>query len=281
MDRGVGGGRTTTALPKMTLDSQNETIILCKPGISIGPAEVVVDSSGRVRRALSVNATSSDISQYFTTQSEDLVAQANQFLIDSDATWHNDSFPSDYLNYLTMQITKDHLLLDPDLPVPRPEKIIGGLNVVYQRLFALLISTNIDRLMQGPTEGSVVEGLVTTPQTRILFSTPAFIVAETILACYLLTTIIFYARRPWRVLPRLPSSVASIIAYFAASGALQELSKLRDHNVGTGGKELRASWKWSYGTFMGSDRRYHTGVERDPFVTVFRSEKLPTQRFAS
>ncbi|KJX99536.1 hypothetical protein TI39_contig354g00082 [Zymoseptoria brevis] len=278
---GAGGGNTVKGLPRMRLDSKNETMMLCKPVISIGPAEIIVDGSGRVRRALSVNASSSGIDQYFTSQSEDLVAQANQFVVDSDSTWHNDSFPSDYLNYLTMQVTEDHLLLDPSRPVPSPDKVAKGLDIVYQRLFALLISTNIDRLFEEADEGQSVKGLVVTPQTRILFSTPAFIVAETILVCYLLTTILFYARRPWRVLPRLPSSIASIVAYFAASGAFQEISRLQKSEFLTDAKTLRESWKWGYGTFMGSDRRYHTGIERDPFVTVFRDENMPTQRLVS
>lgn len=256
---------------KMKLISRNETMVLCKPRIKTGPAEVVVDSRGQVRQRLSANLTFSDIEEYFSSSSEDLIAQANQFLTNNGATWHNDSCPSDFINYLIKKSTNDTTLLDPSLPPPKADHAINKLSPLYKKLFAILLGSNIDLLLENPTDPEPVSGSTVSPETRIVFSTPAFIIVEGILTCYIITTIFFYARRPWRVLPRLPSTLASNFAFFAASRAL------RDIHEDCSEREDEA-WTWAYGTFVGTDGRTHTGIEREPLVAVLKNEWLPFKR---
>lgn len=263
--KGKGSGRSDRGLPDMRLISNNATILLCKPIIEIGPAEIVVDSTGRVQKLLSANTSSSDLDRYFSSTPPDLVAQANQFLVDSDATWHNDSYPSDYLNYLIREITNDTSLFDPALPVPSPEKASKYLANVYRRLFALLISTNTDYLFAPAKPDTKIQVKITKPETRILLSTPAFVVTQTILVAYICTTILFYTRRPWRLLPRLPSSVASNLTFLAGSRALADQAEIADADER---RRVRMAWKWGYGSFRGADGRMHVGIEREPYVSV-------------
>ncbi|KAF2170915.1 hypothetical protein M409DRAFT_63940 [Zasmidium cellare ATCC 36951] len=260
---------TDLGLRKMKIVSRNETMILCKPKMNIGPAEIVVDSRCQVQRSISANLSSGDIDTYFSSSPQDLIAQANQFLTNNGATWHNDSFPSDYINYLIKKSTNDTTLLDPSLPPPDASHAMNRLSPLYTTLFAILLGSNLDLLLSNTARPqSIIPGSTITPETRIVFSTPAFIVVEAILLCYIITTIFFYARRPWKVLPRLPSTVASNIAFFAGSHVLRE--------IGEGGRGRE--WTWAYGTFAGSDGRTHTGIEREPFVAVLRGEVLPGGR---
>ncbi|CAK4033135.1 Hypothetical predicted protein [Lecanosticta acicola] len=270
--KAIGGKNASISdrgLPNMSLQSVNATLLLCKPLIHIGPAEIVVDSTGRVQRLLSANTTSSSspssLDQYFTSTPQDLIAQANQFLIDSDATWHNDAFPSDYINYLMREIQPDTSLLDPSSPVPPANRTAASLSEIYARLFAILLSTNADQLLVDTPQDKKTTVQITNPETRILISTPAFLVTELILLAYIATTILFYKRRPWRILPRLPSTVASNIAFFAGSRALQEqqTGMRREER-----KRTRESWRWGYGKFVDVTGKEGIGIEREPFVGV-------------
>ncbi|KAF7185679.1 hypothetical protein HII31_13020 [Pseudocercospora fuligena] len=265
---GTGDGLLYYNDRNMTITSRNETVLLCKPTLQINMATITVDSEGQVLSRQSMKQSQSPERTYFNSSSQDLLAQANQFLVDSGATWHKDSYPSDFLNYLIAKTLDDYSMLNPSLPPARPEYAALNLAMVYKRLFAIFVSSNANLLFEtspDPTSEIVTSKV---PQTRILFSTPAFIVTETILAIYIIVTVFFYARRPWRVLPRLPSSPASIIAYFAASWALQDLSSQRKI---CDGKTRRRAWKWAYGIFIGTDGKSHTGIDREPLVTVLRA----------
>ncbi|KAK4501567.1 hypothetical protein PRZ48_007376 [Zasmidium cellare] len=248
---------TDLGLRKMKITLRNETMVLCKPQIKIGPAEVVVDNRGQVLRTSSANLSTANIEIHFNSSPQDLIAQTNQFLTNNGATWHNDSLPSDYINYLIKKSTNNTTLLDPSLPPPEASHAITSLTTLYTKLSAILLGSNLALLLEPTTSPNPIPGSTTTLETRIVFSTPAFIVVETIFLCYILTTIFFYARRPWRILPRLPSTVAANVAFFAGSRALREIREGRD-----GGSE----WRWGFGLFVGGDGRAYVGVEREPFV---------------
>ncbi|SMY26982.1 unnamed protein product [Zymoseptoria tritici ST99CH_1A5] len=256
----------------MTIVSRNETMLLCRPQLQVSPATVAVDSTGRVKKVVSLSNQSTELQSYFTTTPSDLIAQANQFLADNGGTWHKDAYPSDFLNYLIRTSTNDTTLLDASLPIPSPEHAAEQISKIYSKLFALLIGTNTGLLFEDAEIKDRVPVLLTTPHTRILISLPAFIVTEAILLFYVFTTCLFYARRPWRILPRLPSTVASIIAYFAASRSLQEVAGQSRSRAET--KQARSTWKWGYGSFIGSDGRKHTGIEREPLIRPLKKGAL-------
>ncbi|KAM3417463.1 hypothetical protein BST61_g5708 [Cercospora zeina] len=263
------GDHQQLGLPVMNITSRNDTLLVCRPLIETITAELEVDSTGRVMRQISAHSLQNDSASY-----ADLIAQVHQFMPDMGATWHSDSFPSDFLNYLIAQSTGDSTMLVPSLPIPSISHASQQLATLYRRLFAILIGTNQDVLFEPDTSGTTTTAQIITPQIRIVFSTPAFIVVEAIFTCYLITTIIFYTRRPWKVLPRLPSSIASNIAFFAASNALKDLAHA-EHCSAEHAKAARQAWTWGFGSFIGTDGRLHVGIDRDPFVAVLQSEKLP------
>ncbi|EME42944.1 hypothetical protein DOTSEDRAFT_88953 [Dothistroma septosporum NZE10] len=268
-----GAELTYRGFPQMKAISSNETMLLCRPTIMTGSATIQADSKGQIHQNLGASTGPGDRSKFNTTE-EDLVGQVNQFLVDSDATWHEDAYPSDYMNYLIGKLTNDTSMFNASLPNPSPEKAAKHFDDLYRRLFAILISTNADRLFENNTSSALLKAQVVVPETRILFSTPAFIVTEAILVCYMLTTIAFYFKRPWRILPRLPATVASNVAFFAASRALWELSARQRLDGSQDMKNVRASWTWGYGTFVGMDGRRHIGIERDPLVAVLQKSDL-------
>ncbi|KAF2208689.1 hypothetical protein CERZMDRAFT_21948, partial [Cercospora zeae-maydis SCOH1-5] len=244
----------------MTITSRNDTMLLCMPNISANEMTIKVDGKGRVLESLRVGRPV--VENVLPSSMADLQAQANYFLADLGGTWHKDAYPSDFLNYLIKESTNDSSLLDPNQPVPNPGYAASHLGAVYRRLFAILIGTNLDILLEDvdAQTSPAVPGTIRRLETRILFSTPAFIVTETILGLYIMVTVFFYARRPWKVLPRLPSSPASIIAFFAGSRALDEMSRRR-FRTEEEAREWRSKRKWSYGTFAGIDGRPRVGID--------------------
>lgn len=273
----IGTNKTLLGLPVMNETSRDSTILLYRPTFHVGPASIEVDSTGHVQHRISSNASAYGIDNYFASSPYDLTAQAHQFLPDMGATWHKDAYPSDFLNYLIIQSTNDTSLVDVLSQVPSEEHAYERFAPIYRRLFAILIGSNQDLLFEQSLENTTTTtGQIITPETRILFSLPAFIIVETILVCYLITTIYFYLSRPWRILPRLPSSIASNIAFFAASRAFQELCDVRDTSGNSdASRALRKDWRWAFGSFIGIDGKPHVGIEREPFITVLREKRRP------
>lgn len=255
---------------------RNDTVMVCRPSLQIGPAAVSVDGKGQVQGRTITDLESHDIEEYFSSSSWDLIAQAHQFLPDMGATWHQDAYPSDFINYLITKGTNDTTLLDYALPVPSFALAYKRFSKVYHQLFAILIGNNQERLFEAADPALTVVGQLYTSEVRILFSLPAFVVVESILLCYVLVTLFFYARRPWKILPRLPSSVASTIGFFAPSRAFHEIFQGSKSDEGAG-IEVREGWRWAYGEFIGIDGKPHVGVEREPLVSVLQDDTLPTQ----
>ncbi|KAG9609621.1 hypothetical protein KCV01_g3674, partial [Aureobasidium melanogenum] len=101
-----------------TVEVTSKTMMLCRPQLVTGPAEVTVDSNGRVLSSRVLGYSNGSAPEYFTTSPSDLILQAHQFIIDHSNDWHNDSFPSDWNNYLIAKTFIDDRFLDPHLPAP-------------------------------------------------------------------------------------------------------------------------------------------------------------------
>jgi len=149
------------------------------------------------------------------------------------------------------------------------EEAITAYTAIYNKLFAILLGNNAAILFSTPVSTTLVPASRSEPQTRIFLSFPSFVLAETILCIYTITTIFLYTHRPWRILPRLPTSIASTVAYFAAGFAVKEFENTSDMT-----KKERRQWmkwqgyRWAYGKFVGTDGKVHVGIEREPFVQV-------------
>ncbi|CAJ2507486.1 Uu.00g086720.m01.CDS01 [Anthostomella pinea] len=104
-------------------------------------------------------------------------------------------------------------------------------------------------------------------------SNAATFLSIAILGCYLLIALAVYTRGRNIPLPRMPSSVGSLLAYTAGSRAYGDFSTY------AGGRQddlASSGYTYTFGSYIGKDGRPHIGIERDPFV-----EKLDSGRFRS
>lgn len=191
------------------------------------------------------------------------LAPNRDYMQDQRGTWHNDSFPSDWNSYVMNLMNPDSGLLDPALPPPSFNLTADLFTKSYRKLFAILMGMDHERLLAKAAEDSpAFDATILHPEIRIVVSKPMIVLSSTILGFYIIVAIAVYAHRPGKFLPRMPLTMASDIALFAASQAVAEI----DENERSG-KELGANRKrFGYGSFIGTDGRPHIGVERAPFV---------------
>lgn len=204
----------------------------------------------------------------------DLIAQSNLYIFQSNyVSWHNDTVASDFLNYFIRKIAKDDQFLDPKRSVPTWEHIQYPLRTAYASLFATWLGINHEQLLvpQSNVDMRSAKGWRVENQERIFLSTALFSIALGILCIYALAAAIVYIRRPGEYLARLPTSLASIIALFAGSTAVQEMG-----GVSVLQKKARAKHfekldnRYGYGSYVGTDGRVHIGIEKAPFVRPWK-----------
>jgi hypothetical protein len=83
-----------------------------------------------------------------------------------------------------------------------------------------------------------------------------------------------YARRPGQYLARLPTSIASVIALFAASTAVLDMQGTA-HLDGKGRAQhlKKLNSRYGFGSFIGGgDGRVHIGIEKTPLVVKPRAK---------
>jgi hypothetical protein len=138
-----------------------------------------------------------------------------------------------------------------------------------------VLGTHYNKILQTSNQTILVAGSTLSPEARIFVSSPMFLLSIVILGIYILFTITLYVRRPWRILPRMPTSIISHIPFFAASYALQDLATTsatseREHSSDARGLRQR----YGFGRFIGTDGKAHIGIEREPLVQTFTRREL-------
>ncbi|KAF2437075.1 hypothetical protein EJ08DRAFT_623554 [Tothia fuscella] len=260
------GTEQSDLLPNNVISYQS-TVIVCRGEIVTGIADATVDDKGYVKIANLTRPLESATADLFTTTASDVLGQAHQFILNRGVTWHNDSFPSDFGNYLMGQTINSSRLIDPGLAPPAFNEVERPLIDLYTKLFAIWVSRNPDQLFVRASPQAEFTGFVIQPKIRIFMSKVMLIIAETILAMYIIVTLALYIRRPWKILCRLPTSTASIVAFFAASNAVDDFKE----SVGLtrrGRREYLDSLgrRYGFGTFVGTDAVVHVGIEKHPFL---------------
>lgn len=255
----------------VTFHSLEYTFLGCQPRAETGLRQVTVDSMGFVQQASQADEPG-DVELLSAADKSDLVQHINGVLVfghmygaDFRNTWHNDTAASDFYNYLISQTINSTRFLDPTQPLPTAAEVAPLFEALYSKLAAIILGTN-KGLLFPPSDNTAIPGFIVKPETRIFMSRPMFIIAETILALYVITSICVYVGRPWRFLPRLPTSIASIVAFFAASHALVDMEgtapmSVKERNAYVG----RMNHRYGFGPFVGTDGKAHVGIERQPF----------------
>lgn len=262
-----------------TFYSIKSSFMGCRANLKTGTAKVIVDAVGRVQETSPMNSTNSSIKQFLVDTPSSFIQQVHNLLNtssimvddsgDYQRSWHNDSFPSDFYHYLIEKATNSNRLLDPALPVPLINETGPLFEALYSKLFAVILSTNA-AMMLPAAKNVTLAGVIIKPETRIFMSKPMFIIAETILGMYVIVTAVVFSRRPWRIPPRMPTSIASIVAYFAASYAVQDLAGMSGMSTRTRNRIVeRMDNRYGFGTFIGRDGKVHVGIEKAPFCASF------------
>lgn len=211
--------------------------------------------------------------------------------------WHTDAFTSDWLNsVLKVYLNGSSALVDPAAPLPGDfsERIIPAIEDVIQRLSAVIISANAPNLFlpfQPSSEplnttanttiisntttlrqpqplnaraspANTVQGdtsaILTITETRIFMDPVMFRISIALLACHLLMAIAYYAWRPKAFLPRMPTTIASLLAFVSMSRAVADVGL----EEVAWGKGRRTGGRYAYGRFVGVDGGVYVGIER-------------------
>ena len=185
--------------------------------------------------------------------------------------WHNDTLASDWPNYLIKQLARSPAILDPHAPVPIAAPTAALFSSVYSRTFAILLSLhtvwdlvptsrspNSTNTSTTITSNNMIPAEAITGQWRIFMNPTMYQLALIILSLNLAVAAWLYSARPKAFLPRMPTSLASVIASFAGGNAVSVEEQMR-HLDSMG-------WKFGYGRlFPGKDGWRHMGIERAPF----------------
>lgn len=255
--------------------------IACMPTVHVSTREVTVDLNGTVQQVSKLQSDAVQESENIFVPSRIDVIRSVHKILDQDylsPTWHNDSYPSDWLTYLMTTARNRSDFLDPSLAPPSYSQTVAAFSALYSNLFAITLGTNLEKILR-PTHDTTISGLSISSETRLFVSRSMFIVSLIILGIYMLTTAFIYITRPWKILPRMPTSIASQIAFFAASHTLEDLK-------GTGAMTLQGrDWyidslggKYGFGRYLGTDGKAHLGIEREPLVQILKKDDLGLER---
>ncbi|KAK1730331.1 hypothetical protein CaCOL14_004173 [Colletotrichum acutatum] len=241
------------------------TFVVCEPVFATAMFDVTVDWQGYIINATRASNVSATLDYPLSTNHTDaLSAHVNELIVSTQKSWHNDSFSRDWMNYL-LKIQPGHAnLLDPTVP-PNATALIPALEAVYRQIFVLLLGNNQNFLDNYP-EPVTISGIRHTTETRIFLDTTALVISLVVLAINIVVAITLYGLAIKHFLPRMPTTIGSILAYLAPSRAVREYD-------GTGGS-LESSATFSFGRYVGEDGRAHVGIELDPFVVPVKLSAL-------
>lgn len=263
---------TASVFPIQTIiTAPAKTIITCRSTLSVETADVLVSADGHVQRTYPPKISTTNVTSFLSTTPSDLLGQFHQIIFENveGIRWHNDSLPSEFINYLLEQATNSSAHLDPMKAPPSAESMIPPFTALYSQLFATLVGRNMNQLLIpiGGKNVITIEGFTVESTTRVFMSKPMFILAETILALYIIVTVALYLRRPWKILCRMPTSLASVIAFIAASHVLKDFRGTAGMTKGKLSEHLeKLDDRYGFGTFIGTDEKTHIGIEKYPFL---------------
>ena len=266
----------------LTSISLNATFISCRPIVYTAPYNVTVSPVGTVLRELplAVHVTNSSLTGAFNPITSRVSSLSTQTSVQHlDSPWyHGNSRAQDWTNYLIQSLTSSTGLVDPAQPPPSAETAMALVNEVYARTWAAQLALKMSQLQ--PDNSTRIPATRCEMKSKIFMSETMFWISTAILVLDIVTATIVYASMPAPFLPRPPTSIASQIAYFAASHCVEDF---RGIGADAGGhhatnveknipREL-ARHKYGFGKFIGVDGWSHTGIERVPFVVPLGARK--------
>lgn len=259
----VGWMRYDTAHPKI---APNTTFLECTTQMVSAEFNVTVDEVGRILRSERVGDYD-NITDIIGSNASSILISSNSLIGDGARQstgggdflgWHNNSLTTDWLNYFLKIEDNTRDYVDPSKPLPEATSLIPTVEKMYQRIGAALLGANRDLFVDSGNETPTLSATIMTQETRIFMDDTAFIISMTILGIYLVVGVLFYARQRKIMLPRMPTTIGSIVGFVAASRAVR---LYRGPEKTAGPRET-----YSFGKYVGVDGKGHIGIELDPYV---------------
>lgn len=254
----LGWARTPNA--KKVNGTIEGSFAICRPIFQTAMFEVQADKAGYIRSYKRMSPLEQRL-EYTDSEIhiEQMIANANNILAVGALGWHNDTVSRDWVNHLLLEVRGSREILDPKEPPPNPDDLIQYIDTIYRQLFSLLLVFQKSYLFEASGADQTIEAKRSVTETRLFLDEPAFIISMVLLGFNIAAAALFYSRGVVFVLPRMPTSLGSIIAYVAPSRLVDE------------GKSMRAvalqNTTFSFGRFLGRDGDAHVGIEMDPYVT--------------
>lgn len=281
MDPGIDSyncSRTITfgwgRIPKATgLNRTMEgSFAFCQPYLQTAMFDVRHDSEGKV---LAYEQTS-DVSMHLDgdgqgVQTNRMISLMNN-MVGINGDWHNDTLTRDMMNYLLVISLNSRDFLDPEKPPPDPNDLIPTIEKVYRKLFVIILGANLNLFVPGDKALSVT-GQKLTDETRIFVDQNAFIITVTILGLNIIAVVVFYSRGIMFNLPRVPTTIGSILAFVSASHIL-----LGDGKESSSSGDTKEEKTYSFGRYIGIDQKVHLGIDMDPHVALVDPASLKEKR---
>jgi hypothetical protein len=171
-------------------------------------------------------------------------------------------------------------LTDPSQPLPRFENVEQPMRMACRQLFAIWLVVNKELLFRPLSDAAAnVTSTIILFEERLLFNTSLFIISEIILSIYVTMLMVIHLRRPGRYLARMPTSIAAVIALFAASVAVKNLQGTSNMNSRERDKYLNdLGCTYGYGSYVEGDEIVHVGIEKVPFVRKMKETRFEYSR---
>ncbi|CRK34925.1 hypothetical protein BN1723_015034 [Verticillium longisporum] len=258
----MGWGRTSNG------SDANGTVesgfVLCYPRFRTALFDVTINTEGYVLEYEKASEMEYDLGYPgFTNQTDNLIIVSNNIIARAEGRWHNHTFTRDWMSELIRPETNSSDFVNPLKPLPSPETMLDHVGPMYTRLFALFLGLNSFIFDNDTSAEPAFEGQRWALETRIFMSEPAFLVSTTILSLSLVVAAVLYGWSIAFFLPRMPTNIASVLAYVAASTAVRECSP-----------EQYKTRTFSFGRYIGVDGRAHVGIDTDPSVVPIQLKSL-------
>ncbi|KAL8842259.1 MAG: hypothetical protein Q9170_000585 [Blastenia crenularia] len=247
------------------INSLSSLWMMCRGTLTTAPYEVLVDQSSHVQTFQAAGPESTNLAAFFSngTTMDSFLTTAFSTLSNGQDTrpyWHNDTFVDTWFAYFIKQLsnsTLSTLLVDPAQPVPVLTDAAPYVEDLISRLFAIVLGLYHQDWLAGDDSGSTQTGTMLVPSQRVFVSRPMFAITVVLLVMNIVVAAAYWIRRPKKMLPSMPYTIAGILAMTQASGLIKEAENET---------EWRSDWRFGYGRFVGTDGRPHVGIERRPFV---------------
>ncbi|KAL8727662.1 MAG: hypothetical protein Q9166_005898 [cf. Caloplaca sp. 2 TL-2023] len=233
----------------------------CKPTVQIATFDVTVDQEGHVQE-YSQKSPYGDVASVLSRQSNmsSLYNGINRMILSGEvgsrhSFWHTELTAESWMSHLVKSRVGSTAFLDSSLPPPSASTISPAFEDIYGRLFTILLGINTNLFLPAP-EGPTVFGATVVSTERVFISRPMFVVSIVLLGLNVVVAVIYYAKRPPKMLREMPTTIASVLGMVEGSGLLVETTETKS----------REEWQIGYGRYVGTDGKPHIGIDRRPFV---------------